>query len=84
MSIDLIRTPRGWVYPDLGPCVCGVAELSTVGFEFCRCAGAEGAGHPSWRCRACGTVGTLGCVGRIAVPNEYGGRWRSTGADRTQ
>lgn len=71
--MDLIRTRGGWTYPDPGPCVCGVAEVSTVGFQFCRCAGAAGGGHPSWRCRACDQVRTLGCFGAVPVSNEYGG-----------
>lgn len=70
---QLIRTPAGWTYPDPGPCPCGVIA-AMVGFEFCRCAGALGGGHPAWRCRACDEVRTLGCVGRIEVPNTYGGR----------
>lgn len=73
MSIELIRTPAGWTYPDPGPCPCGVTA-ATVGFEFCRCAGTVGGGHPAWRCRACDKVRTLGCVGRIEVLNEYGGK----------
>lgn len=73
MSIELIRTRAGWTYPDPGPCTCG-ERAAWVSFEFCRCAGAEGGGHPAWRCRACDELRTLGCVGRIVVPNEYGGR----------
>lgn len=73
MSVDLIRTPAGWAYPDPGPCPCGVTA-ATVGFEFCRCAGAVGGGHPAWRCRACDEVRTLGCVGAVLVANEYGGK----------
>lgn len=75
MSTDttLIHTPRGWTYPDPGSCRCG-ERAALRGWEFCRCAGASGGGHPSWRCRACGTVRALGCVGLIPVMNEYGGR----------
>lgn len=72
--MDLIKTPHGWAYPDPGPCGCR-ETAATVGWEFCGCAGAEeSGGHPAWRCRACDQVRTLGCVGRIEVPNEYGGR----------
>lgn len=71
--MDLIKTAHGWTYPDPGPCPCGEAG-AMVGFEFCRCAGADGGGHPSWRCRACDEVRTLGCVGRVEVPNTYGGK----------
>lgn len=75
MSIDLVRTRNGWTYPDPGPCGCG-ETAAWVSFQFCRCAGAIGGGHPAWRCRACDTVRTLGCLGAIAVPNDYGGRSR--------
>lgn len=73
MNIELIRTPAGWTYPVPGPCVCG-EDAAMVGFQFCRCAGTESGGHPSWRCRSCDQVRTLGCVGAMPVPNEYGGR----------
>lgn len=73
MSTNLIWTPYGWTYPDPGPCGCG-ETAATCGWEFCRCDAAEGGGHPSWRCLACDEVRTLGCIGRIAVLNEYGGR----------
>ena len=73
MSIDLVRTPHGWTYPDPGPCACGETG-AWVSFQFCQCAGANGGGHPAWRCRACDTIRTLGCVGLVPVPNEYGGR----------
>ena len=71
--MDLIKTPDGWAYPDPGPCECGETD-ATVGFQFCRCAGAVGGGHPSWRCLACDRVRTLGCVGYVEVMGEYGGR----------
>ena len=72
--MDLIKTPAGWVYPDPGPCVCGETD-AMVGFQFCRCAGTGGgSGHPEWRCKACDRTRTLGCVGYVEVPNEYGGR----------
>lgn len=45
MSIDLIRTRAGWTYPDPEPCTCG-ESAATVGWEFSRCAGAFGGGHP--------------------------------------
>lgn len=73
MSTHLIHTRHGWTYPDPGPCACG-DTAATCGWVFCRCVGAEGGGHPSWRCRSCGAVRTLGCVGRVEVLNEYGGR----------
>ena len=73
MSVDLIHTPAGWAYPDPGPCDCG-ERAAWRGWEFCRCAGADGGGHPAWRCRACDAVRTLGCEGTVAVANEYGGR----------
>lgn len=73
MSITLIHTPAGWTYPDPGPCPCSETG-AWRGFEFCQCAGAVGGGHPSWRCRACDQVRTLGCVGWVEVLNEYGGR----------
>jgi hypothetical protein len=73
MSIDLIPTPHGWTYPDPGPCECG-ESAAMRGWQFCRCAGADGGGHPAWRCRTCDTVRTLGCVGAVPVSNEYGGR----------
>lgn len=71
--MDLIKTAAGWTYPDPGPCTCG--EMAAMrGWEFCRCAGAAGGGHPAWRCRRCDRVRTLGCVGHIEVMNDYGGR----------
>ena len=70
---DLIHTPAGWTYPDPGPCPCG-AQGAIVGWAFCRCAGAYGGGHPSWRCQACAGVRTLGCEGAMPVSHEYGGR----------
>lgn len=73
MSVDLIRTRNGWTYPDPGPCDCGESG-AWVSFQFCRCVGASGGGHPQWRCKACGETRVLGCVGAIAVPNDYGGR----------
>lgn len=68
MSTYLIRTPHGWAYPDPGPCDCG-ETAAWRGWEFCQCAGANGGGHPSWRCRGCDEVRTLGCVGCVEVPN---------------
>lgn len=70
--MDLIRNRNGWTYPDPGPCTCGETN-AWVSFQFCQCTGAIGGGHPSWRCRACDEVRTLGCVGRVEVLNEYGG-----------
>lgn len=78
--MDLIRTRNGWAYPDPGPCTCG-ETAAWVSFQFCQCAGATGGGHPAWRCRACETVRTLGCVGLLPTPNDYGGR-RSWHAER--
>jgi hypothetical protein len=43
-------------------------------WAFCRCTGASGGGNPQWRCKACGRARMLGCVGRIEVLSEYGGR----------
>lgn len=68
---QLLQTPAGWTYPDPGPCACGEAA-AMVGWAFCRCEGASGGGHPSWRCQDCDAVRVLGCVGRIEVLNEYG------------
>jgi hypothetical protein len=73
MSIDLTSTPHGWAYPDPDPCACG-ESAAMRGWQFCRCAEADGGGYPAWRCRACDRARTLGGVGRIEVPNEYGGR----------
>lgn len=73
LPMDLIRIPAGWAYPDPGPCGCG-ETAARRSWEFCRCVSASGGGHPAWRCRACDTVRTLGCVGLVPVPNEYGGR----------
>lgn len=74
MSVELIRTRHGWTHPKPGPCACG-ESAAWVSFQFCRCAGAEGGGHISWRCRACDQVRMLGCAGKVEVPNEYGGRF---------
>lgn len=71
--MDLIKTAAGWNYPDPGPCTCG-ETAAMRGWEFCRCTGAAGGGHPAWRCRRCDRVRTLGCVGHIEVMNDYGGR----------
>lgn len=71
--MDLIKTPAGWAYPDPGPCSCG-ERAAMRAWEFCRCPGAEGGGHPERRCKACGKVRTLGCVGAVEVSSEYGGK----------
>jgi hypothetical protein len=71
--MDLIKTPHGWGYPDPGPCPCG-ESAARRGWEFCGCSSASSGGHPSWRCRACDQVRTLGCKGHIEVPNEHAGR----------
>lgn len=73
MSIDLIRTPHGWTYPEPGPCNCGETG-AWVSFQFYQCASANGGGYPQWRCKACGETRTIGCSGVIAVRNEYGAR----------
>lgn len=71
MSTLLTRTHSGWIYPGPGPCSESAARR---GWEFCQCAAASGGGHPAWRCQACDEVRVLGCLGRVEVPNEYGGR----------
>lgn len=81
--MGLIRTAHGWTYPDPGPCPCGAAS-AVCGWAFCMCAGAIGGGHPSWRCRACDSVQTLGCVGRVEVLNEYGGHRQRPRAPRVE
>lgn len=71
VAIQLIRTSSGWIYPEPGPCVCG-ESTARRGWEFCRCAGAEGGGHPAWRCTACDEIRTLGCARTAPVSHRYG------------